>query len=439
MSSLPASTPFSDPFAVPSLKLASELRVRPPASKSMTCRGLIMGALSSTPVAIKNPLESEDTLLTADALSKLGCSIEKSSDLWLVNGKNFGVNIDKSSEIHLGNAGTTMRLLTAVLCAKSIACRITGSERMLQRPMADLIQALVDLGGEIISENENGYPPVKTGYLGLEGGVATIPGTISSQFVSGLLIATPLARNNSIIRVEGEWVSRPYIAMTQAMLKRFRVDSRVGESAIFVGGRQNYISPGTLEIEPDASSASYPLILGALHGVPVHIEGLGKNSLQGDTTLCHYLEQMGYTVEMSDLSITLTPTAKRVPLPKVNLSAIPDAAMTLCTLLAVTPGESHLFGLANLRVKECDRLKALETELTKMGAHITAYEDGFDIQGIAIEKLKPTQITTYNDHRIAMCLALLGTLCPGTTIENPACVQKSYPEFWDDLLGWLGF
>ncbi len=426
-------------LTVPSQPLTRSIETRPPGSKSLTNRALVMAALCRDDVTLRGALESEDTLLASQALGQLGCTIEKQDTTWTVRGQVAQGGPGEFAELYLGNSGTSVRFLSSMLCARGVPCRIDGTERMRRRPAELLIQALSELGGEITSEGRNHCPPLKIGGTGLNGGTIQISGKVSSQYFSGLMIAAPLAQNPVNIRVQDEFVSLPYIQMTGQVLRMFGIENTVDPAGLTIPAPQTYISPGVCTIEPDASSASYPLVLGMLHGVPVTIQGLGKNSLQGDLALVEHLAAMGAEVRMTADRTELFPPAPeaRKSLGEVDLNAIPDAAMTLVTLAAATPGRSHLTGLANLAFKECDRLNALETELNKLGARVTAESDGFLIEGIAPTDLQPAQIATYQDHRMAMCLALLGTLCPGTVIEDPDCVEKTYPTFWQHLRDWM--
>lgn len=424
-------------YDVPTLLLQRPIDARPPGSKSLTNRAFIASALCGSPVELRHGLESEDTDLAGEALRVLGIAVKKEGTTFHIRGPLRAAS-GAAPELFLGNAGTAVRFLSSVLCAAGVPCRIDGTARMRQRPIGSLLDALRGLGGAIESEAGNGCVPLRIGPGGLEGGAATVTGAISSQFFSGLMMAAPLARNETVIRIEGELLSRPYVTMTARLLKDFGVEATVGETAIVIPGGQSYRSPGVYEIEPDASAATYPLGLGVLHGVPVTIRGLGRLSLQGDVAFCDVLEKAGCRVVREDASIHVEPPARLRGVGELDLREIPDAAMTAVTLLAVAEGRSRLTGLRNLKFKECDRLSALETELGRLGAKVKAFDDGFEIEGVPLASLHGAEITTYQDHRMAMCLALLGTRVSGVRILDPGCVAKTYPGFWSDLEGWLG-
>jgi 3-phosphoshikimate 1-carboxyvinyltransferase len=307
---------------------------------------------------------------------------------------------------------------------------------MHERPIDLLIQGLNDLGANIRSEKNNGCPPLIIDQSNLKGGHTVLSGQVSSQFFSGLMMAAPLAQTDTVIEVSDEWLSKPYIEMTALMLKDFGIQVEIGEKTISIPGSQQYISPGEYPIEPDASAATYPLGLAVLQGVPVTLNGLGSDSLQGDVKFCEVLKVMGCDVSLKEKEIYVDPPNELRAI-EMDLNELPDAAMTVVVLCAVAKGKSHLWGLKNLAFKECDRLKALEAELQKVGAKVEAYEDGFRIEGCAVSDFHGAEIATYNDHRMAMCLGILGTLVPDMKICDPGCVSKTYPKFWDDLQSWL--
>ncbi len=420
-----------------------ELVAEVPGSKSLTNRALIMAALcKDAAVVLKRPLHSEDTVLAREALERLGAEIRDLTGGGLeVRGGGLRDPEEREKPLYLGNAGTVVRLLTGALAGAGVGCVIDGNERMRERPMGPLLTGIRDLGGEIRARNGNDCPPLMLSGVKLRGGETAVSGQVSSQVFSGLMIGAAQAEKESIIRVTDEWLSRPYIEMTARMLAEFGVGASVHEGNIEIAGGQKFISPGEWEIEADASTASYPLALGMLHGVPVEIPGLGEDSLQGDVEFAKWLTQMGAKLnfQSSPRSLRITPPQNGFSaLPHADLSNIPDAAMTLVTLLAVAQGRSKLTGLRNLAFKECDRLHALETELSKMGGKVLANPDGFEIVGVPVQQMRPAKISTYNDHRVAMCLALLGTMVEGVVVENPACVSKSFPHFWTALEQWLG-
>jgi 3-phosphoshikimate 1-carboxyvinyltransferase len=434
----PPSMPHST--VIPVRPLSQAFTARVPGSKSITNRALIAAALSETPVTLRGPLSSEDTDVAMAAMKKLGVNVSVSEGSWTVDGRSFGQDLGNNSDktdFYLANAGTAVRFLSAVLCAKGLPCRVHGTERMHQRPIELLLQGLRDLGGDIQSELNTGCPPLLIGTAGLRGGQTEISGQVSSQFFSGLMMAAPFAKSESTINVSDEWLSLPYIEMTATMLKEFGIESNIDhqKGSITISAPQTYRGPKVYDIEPDATAATYPMGLGVLHGVPMTLEGLDRSALQGDVAFVDALVQMGCEVkeENNHFLISRSTPLKAI---QMDLNNIPDAAMTVAVLCSVAEGKSQLTGLKNLAFKECDRLQALATELNKMGAKVEAHADGFNIQGIPLSSLKGANIETYHDHRMAMCLSLLGTLVEGVNILNPSCVQKTYPNYWEDLQQW---
>lgn len=382
------------------------------------------------------PLDSDDSAVAALAIQRIGGLVEKGEMTWLVDGRLIRPSSPPPT-LFLGNAGTAVRFLSAVLTAKGIPCLIDGTERMRERPAGILLTALQELGGSIESTEQNDCPPLRISEGGLKGGQVEMSGEVSSQFFSGIMMAAPFASKDVLLKVQGEWLSKPYIVMTARLLKSFGIETEIRDREIFVPAGQSYRSPGRYPIEPDASAATYPLALGALHSTTVVIMDLGEDSLQGDVRFLEVLESMGCTVRRYSDRIEMTPPEKLSPLEEYNAGDIPDAAMTLVVLLAMTRGKSKLTGLKNLKFKECDRLSALETELRKVGAKVNAFDDGFEIEGIEVGDLRPAEIETYHDHRMAMCMSLIGTLYDGMTILDPSCVEKTYPNYFADLEKWL--
>lgn len=422
-------------YPVATTRLTRPFEARVPGSKSITNRALIAAALCQEPVVLEGALHSEDTEVAREALAKLGVSVEVEGDTFNVDPRGWTMRVD-GGDLYLANAGTAVRFLSAVLCARGVTCRVHGTDRMHERPIGLLIDALSELGGEIRSEADNGCPPLLIGGSGLKGGSASISGQVSSQFFSGLMMAAPFAQTDCTIHVSDEWLSKPYIDLTAAFLKSFGVSTEVGPAAIHIPTGQSYQSPGRYAIEPDATAATYPLALGVLHGVPVTLRGLSLHSLQGDVAFVRVLEAMGCQVDGSGKDLEVQPADQLTSI-EMDLNQIPDAAMTVVVLCTLARGRSRLTGLRNLAFKECDRLKALEAELGKMGAKVTADEDGFTIEGVEVSELKGASISTYHDHRMAMCLSLLGTLVEGTVIEDPSCVEKTYPRYFEDLESWV--
>jgi 3-phosphoshikimate 1-carboxyvinyltransferase len=423
-------------ISVPVCRLTSAFEAEVPGSKSLTNRALIAAALCHLPVTLLGALSSEDTEVASKAMLQLGAKIRIHGSTWEVDGSGFQAN-SAVQNLYLANAGTAVRFMSAVLCAKGVACEVTGSDRMHERPIELMLMGLRELGGNIKSIKNNGCPPLKIETGGLRGGSTALSGQVSSQYFSGLMMAAPLAKNPVEIRVTDEWLSFPYIEMTARMLLDFGIQVRMStEGYIHIQAPQTYRSPGVYRIEPDATAATYPLALGVLHGVPVKVLGLTLDSLQGDVAFAKVLTQMGCELLCDGGGLQLLRNGPLLGLTQ-DLNNIPDAAMTVAVLCSVAQGRSQLTGLKNLAFKECDRLTALATELNKLGCRVQAHADGFDIEGVPLETLKGANIETYKDHRMAMCLSLLGTLVPGVVINDPKCVEKTYPCYWDDLNTWI--
>ncbi len=408
-----------------------------PGSKSITNRALIAAALCEAEVTLTGALFSEDTEVATAALRACGVSIEVKSDSIVVDGSAWQPKVEVG-ELYLANAGTAVRFLSAVCCARGNVAKIVGTERMHQRPIELLLKGLRDLGGKIESSNNNGCPPLEIGEGGLKGGQTSLSGQVSSQYFSGLMMAGPLAESPCEVSVSDEWLSRPYIELTAKLLKSFGVNCEVlDEGKIVVPAPQKYTSPGSYAIEPDATAASYPLGLGVLQGVKATVKGLGQDALQGDVAFVEAMAQMGCNISYDEDGVSIERDGPLKPL-VADLNEIPDAAMTAVVVCAITPGHSSLTGLKNLAFKDCDRLTALATELNKLGCRVQANADGFEIDGVEVSQLHGAKVETYKDHRMAMCLAIMGTVVDGVEILDPSCVNKTYPNFWQDLESWCG-
>lgn len=373
------------------------IQIAVPGSKSITNRALLAAALAKGKSKLINILESDDTKVMRKALQALS---RKST-----------------RPIFCGNSGTTLRFLAAVLGIKPCASILTGTSRMKQRPIKDLVDALRQLGANVEFLEKRGFPPLRVDGP-LLGGTCRVKGNVSSQFLSGLLFAAPLAKKSITITVNGKLVSKPYIDLTLQVMKDFGIlVKRNGYKKIFVKAPQRY-QPKRFEIEGDASSASYFWAISALTGERIEVTNIPKNSLQADLEFKRILDR-GF----------LSPSPTSYNLQATNY---PDSAMTLAMLAAFRSGKTILTGLANIRMKECDRLHALATELRKIGARVKELKDGLEINGNP-EKLHGAKIKTYNDHRMAMCFGMAGFVLPKMKIENPSCVKKTYPDFWKDL------
>jgi 3-phosphoshikimate 1-carboxyvinyltransferase len=410
--------------------------VRLPGSKSLSNRGLLLAALARGTTALSNLLDADDTRVMIEALRALGIAVEREGDRAAVTGGAGSFPV-RTAELLLGNAGTAMRPLTAVLAFAGGHYRLDGVARMRERPIGDLVDALQALGARIRYEGTPGYPPLVIEPAATAGtDHVDVKGNVSSQFVTGLLMAAPMHEPGGlVIRVRGTLISQPYVAMTIATMRRFGVsverrDERDGAS--FVVPRAIYRSPGDFAIEGDASGASYFLALGALAGGPVRVLGVGRGSVQGDVAFADLLETMGARVERGADWIEVRAEG---PLRAIehDCTAIPDAAMTAAVLAAFARGRSVLRGIASWRVKETDRIAAMATELRKLGADVETAADWIAITPPA--QLREATIDTYDDHRIAMCFALAACAGVPVHIRNPECVAKTFPTFFDDLDG----
>ena len=394
-----------------------------PGSKSYTHRALLAAALAKGESVLTNALAAEDTELTARALAQLGAGIEWPETTISVIGTG-GRWRQVTEPIYLGNSGTSMRFLTALVALGTGDYLLTGTERLCQRPLGELLTALGQIGVTAVSEKSDGCPPVRvTG--GLTGGRTQLSGTISSQYLSALLFIGPLAPQGLTIEITGDLVSKPYVDLTLEVLGEFGISYyRQGYRFFQVPGGQYYL-PQNYEIEADASSASYFWAAAALTGGRVTITNLSLESIQGDAAFPKVLERMGCTVSASPQGLTLSGGPLRGL--TVDMAAMPDLVPTLAVLAAFAQGETVITGVAHLRHKESDRLAAVAAELTKLGIEAKETADGLIIRGGTPHG---ATIATYNDHRLAMSFAVAGLKAPGMVITDPDCVAKSFPDFW---------
>jgi 3-phosphoshikimate 1-carboxyvinyltransferase len=394
-----------------------------PGSKSYTHRALMAAALAAGESVLTNALAAEDTELTAAALTQLGAGIDWQGTTIRVTGRH-GRWLPASSPIYLGNSGTSMRFLTALAALGEGEYLLTGTERLCQRPLGELLQALGQVGVKAVSERGDGCPPVRvTG--GLTGGKAQLSGAISSQYLSALLLIGPLAPKGLEIEITGELVSRPYVDLTLEVLGDFGIAYyREGYRLFELPGGQSYL-PRDYVIEADASSASYFWAAAAVTSGRVTITNLSLESSQGDAAFPEVLGRMGCAIASTPAGLTVQGGALQAV--TVDMSTMPDLVPTLAVLAAFATGDTVITGVAHLRHKESDRLHAVATELAKMGLEVRETDDGLVIRGGAPQG---AVIHTYDDHRIAMSFAVAGLKVPGVAIEDPQCVAKSFPDFW---------
>ena len=404
-------------------------RVRVPGSKSLTNRALIVAALADGPSTLTGALDSDDTRVMVDSLQRLGIDVTHDPASATIQVVGCGGKIPKpEADLYVANSGTSLRFLTAMVATGEGTYHLDGTPRMRQRPVSDLLMALNGLGADAKSDLGTGCPPVTVHATGLDGGYAFVRGDVSSQFLSGLLMALPYSREVTTVEVQGHLVSLPYITMTRAVMETFGVPVFDRKNRRF-DVRPGHYRGRTYAIEPDASAASYFTALAAITGGTITVDGLGTKSIQGDTAFVEILEHMGCTVVRAPDSTTVT--GGRLTGVDVDMNAISDTVMTLAVVALFAEGVTRIRNVAHIRHKETDRIAALATELRKLGASVDEHPDGLVL--IPGPKIPPARIATYDDHRMAMSFALAGLKAEGITILDPGCVAKTYPGFWDDL------
>ncbi|NLE85119.1 MAG: 3-phosphoshikimate 1-carboxyvinyltransferase [Myxococcales bacterium] len=406
-----------------------------PGSKSITNRALALAALAEGTTVLRGVLQSDDTRYMRQGLEHLGISVtERDPTTWVVEGGLRRLRAP-SEPLFVGNSGTTVRFLSGLAALVPGPVTLQGDEHMAKRPIADLVEGLRQLGVRV--ECETGCPPLRIWGGELPSGTATMRGDRSSQYFSALLMAAPHAQGEVTLQVDGELVSRPYVDITLEMLRRFGADV-IDEGNRFVVRPGATRSPGEYVIEPDASSASYAFATATATGLAITVPGLGTSALQGDYGFVDLVEQMGARVERSANSTrVIGPRPPRGDSPRpvlrgldVDMHHISDTVMTLAALAPLCDGVTHIRNVANIRLKETDRLAATVAELERVGQQVTSGEDWLRIEP---RPVRPATIHCYSDHRMAMSFGVLGLVRPGITIEDPACVAKTYPGFWDSL------
>ncbi len=414
----------------PISKINGEINL--PGSKSLSNRALLLAALAKGTTTITNLLESDDTRHMLNALKQLGIKYTLSEDKTqcVIEGNAGPISSEKVQALFLGNAGTAMRPLCAALCLGEGEYLLTGEPRMKERPIGHLVDALREAGAKITYKENEGYPPLVIESNGLNGGEVKIEGAISSQFLTALLLAAPMAEDDMTISIIGELVSKPYIDITLHIMKAFGVDVINDNYEKFtIKGGQTYKAVESFMVEGDASSASYFLAAAAIKGGSIKVTGIGKKSVQGDVAFADVLEKMGAKVEWGDDFVSVTKSELN-PI-DMDFNHIPDAAMTIATAALFTKGTTTLRNIYNWRVKETDRLFAMATELRKVGAEVEEGEDYLKIT--PPEQLKHAAIDTYDDHRMAMCFSLLALDPVSVTINEPECTAKTFPTYFDVL------
>lgn len=405
--------------------------VRVPGSKSLTNRALIIAAMADGPSVLTGALDSEDTRVMVESLRRLGIAVEHDPAAATIRVPGCGGSIPaREASLDVANSGTSLRFLTAMLATGRGTYHLDGTPRMRQRPVADLLAALNGLGADARSDLGTGCPPVTIKATGLDGGFAFVKGDVSSQFLSGLLMALPYSRDLTTVEVQGILVSQPYVAMTMAVMEAFGVPISNRKFRRFDIGPAHYTGR-EYPIEPDASAASYFFALAAVLGGTVTVDGLGGASLQGDMSFADVLEYMGCTVAREPGRTTVTGGPLRAV--DVDMNAMSDTVMTLGVVALFADGVSRIRNVGHIRHKESDRIAALAAELRKLGAQVDELPDGLVIDPPPPDQLHGASIATYDDHRMAMSFAVAGLRIPGITILDPGCVAKTYPGFWDDL------
>lgn len=414
----------------PIAKINGEVNL--PGSKSVSNRALLLAALAKGTTRLTNLLDSDDIRHMLNGLKLLGVNYQLSDDKTVceVQGLGHAFSPEQALELYLGNAGTAMRPLAAALCLGGGEFVLTGEPRMKERPIGHLVDALRSAGADIeYLENEN-YPPLKIKGTGLKGGEVEIDGSISSQFLTAFLMAAPLAKADTVIRIKGDLVSKPYIDITLHIMAQFGVEVENRDyQEFFVKGNQSYVSPGDFLVEGDASSASYFLAAAAIKGGEVKVTGIGKKSIQGDVQFADALAAMGAEIEWGDDYVISR--CGELTAVDMDFNHIPDAAMTIATTALFAKGTTSIRNVYNWRVKETDRLSAMATELRKVGAEVEEGEDYITI--VPPSNLQHAAIDTYDDHRMAMCFSLVALSDTPVTINDPKCTSKTFPDYFDKL------
>ncbi|MEP7156102.1 MAG: 3-phosphoshikimate 1-carboxyvinyltransferase [Betaproteobacteria bacterium] len=408
-----------------------------PGSKSISNRTLLLAALCDGETIVRGLLKSDDTDVMLAALKKLGVQVESigRNDFRVTGcGGTFPV---KSADLFLGNAGTAFRPLTAALALMDGRYTLSGVARMHERPIGDLVDGLAALGAQIQYTGNPGFPPLKISpCVPKATSVTRVRGDVSSQFLSAMLMTLPLLGRDVRIEIDGELISKPYVDITLNLLARFGINvKREGWRAFGIDAQSRYQSPREIHVEGDASSASYFLAAGAIAGGPVRVTGVGKSSIQGDVRFAETLASMGAIVEMGEDWIEArAPAGGKLKAIDVDLNHIPDAAMTIAICALFADGTTAIRNVASWRVKETDRLAAMAIELRKVGATV---EEGADFIRITppAELIVNAVIDTYDDHRMAMCFSLVSLGGVPITINEPACVAKTFPDYFNVLSG----
>ena len=419
---------MSDPIEIQPLNAPLRGRIRPPGSKSLTNRALIVAALAEGTSHLTGVLDSQDTRVMLESLRRMGLSVKHDPVACTAEITGCRGRIPApQAELWLENSGTSIRFLTALCTLGHGEYRLDGNARMRERPIADLTDTLRQLGAEARCELGNDCPPVIVHGQGLPGGVCRMAVAKSSQYLSSLLMAAPCASGPVEIRLEGTLVSEPYVDMTLGVMAQFGVEVATPANGTYRILPRPY-RRNDYEIEPDASAASYFFAAAAITGGEVTVEGLNRWSLQGDVRFVEALEQMGCDVNYQPQGITVR--GRRLKGIEIDMNAISDTAQTLAAVAPFAEGPTRITNVAHMRYKETDRISALATELRRLGIQA---DEGPDSLTIHPGTLRPAVIETYDDHRMAMSFALVGLRSPGVRISHPECTAKTYPHYFEDL------
>jgi 3-phosphoshikimate 1-carboxyvinyltransferase len=419
---------MTDPLPIRPVDRPMRGTVRPPGSKSITNRALVTAALADGTSRLSGVLDSRDTQVMIESLGRLGVGVLHDAERSIARVSGCGGRpAVPAADLWLENSGTSIRFLTALCALGTGRYRLDGNERMRQRPIRDLVDALEALGADVACESGTDCPPVLVNGCGLAGGVAAVAAGLSSQYLSALLMSAPSARETVDLRIAGDLVSEPYVEMTLAVMSAFGVTVDRPEPGRYVIEPQPYRATD-YAIEPDASAASYFFAAAAITGGEVTVEGLSHDALQGDVRFVDVLEEMGCRVVEGPQGITVSGGSLRGV--DVDMNAISDTAQTLAAVAVFAEGAARIRNVAHVRHKETDRVSAIVTELRRLGVEADEHPDGVTIHP---GEPRPAIVQTYDDHRMAMSFALIGLRAEGIEIADPGCTAKTYPRFFDDL------
>ncbi len=403
------------------------VEIQLPGSKSITQRALVTAALAKGVSTLVCPLDSEDTQLLRKALRKFGISIKEDAQTWTIHGSGGKLSCPEQ-EIFMGNNGTGIRFMMSFAALANGSTELTGKKRMEERPAAPLLQALRQLGVDAQSIKGTGCPPVRISSRGLKGGKVSLSASISSQFLSSLLLVAPYASSPVTIELDGKLVSRPYVDITLKVMSDFGITPQEDQNTFFIP--KGVYSARNYTVEADASSASYFFAAAAVTGQRVCVTNMPPEPIQGDSAFVDLLAKMGCEVNRSKQgTVVQGPPRGQLRAIEVDMSKWPDVAPTLAVVAAFAKGRTVITNIGHLRVKETDRIAAVVTELNRIGCKAQEMEDGIIVNG-GQDRLKAATINTYDDHRIAMCFAVASLLVPGIEFDDKAVVKKSFPTFW---------